>query len=170
VSAASSPPSAASATSPGGTASAPPAITVRARVMPPYGEVLTDAHGRALYVLEADGDCASRCAGMCAVIWPPLAAVGGAAPRTGDARLRAELLGVRAPASGGPPQATYRGRLLYYYLGDRDSTTALGHHVEDSWGEWRLVAPSGALVAGGGVAPESGRGRRGRGRDDRLNR
>jgi predicted lipoprotein with Yx(FWY)xxD motif len=128
--------------------------------------VLTDAHGRALYVLEADDAGSSRCADMCAVIWPPLAAVGGAVPRTDDARIQAELLGVRPRAGGGPPQATYRGQPLYYYLGDRDSTTALGHHVEDSWGEWRLVAPGGGLVAGGS-ASESGRGRRGRGRDDR---
>src|SRR3954454_22886312 len=40
------------------------------------GHVLVDAHGRTLYLFEADHGPTSACDGACASIWPPLKATG----------------------------------------------------------------------------------------------
>jgi predicted lipoprotein with Yx(FWY)xxD motif len=130
------------------------------------GAILTDARGRALYLLEGDGAATNGCTATCTVIWPPyLAGAGAVAPAAGDTLVRASLIGTRARENGGV-QITYGGHPLYYYLGDRDSTDVLGHHVEDSWGEWALVSPGGRPLPGGrrgGRDGDSdGRGRAGR--------
>lgn len=148
-------------------ASAPasaPGSALRTRSAVPFGTVLTDARGRTLYLLEEDRGGESRCLQMCAVIWPPFLGSAASLPTAGDSLVRAALIGSR-PRSGGGVQVTYGGHPLYYYLGDREPGEALGHHVEDSWGEWAAVTPGGRQVEGDRVG-ESGRGRRGRGRDD----
>ncbi len=141
-----------------------PGSSLRTRSVSPFGVVLTDARGRTLYLLEEDRSGESRCLQMCAVIWPPFLGSAGSPPSAGDSLVRAALIGTR-PRAGGGVQVTYNGHPLYYYLGDREAGEALGHHVEDSWGEWAAVTPAGRQVEGDRVG-ESGRGRRGRGRDD----
>jgi predicted lipoprotein with Yx(FWY)xxD motif len=126
--------------------------------------VLTDARGRTVYLLEEDRGGESRCLQMCAVIWPPFLGSAESPPTAGDSLVRHALIGTR-PRAGGGVQVTYGGHPLYYYLGDREPGEALGHHVEDSWGEWAAVTPGGRQIEGDRVG-ESGRGRRGRGRDD----
>ncbi len=111
-----------------------------------HGRYLTDGAGRALYLLEEDGQGPSRCYQMCVVVWPPYLA-GSGQPVAGDSAIRPALLGTR-PRENGPPQVAYAGRPLYYYIGDDGPGRTRGHHVEDSWGEWRLVHPSGASVRG----------------------
>ena len=124
-----------------------------------YGIFLTDAAGRALYLLEEDMRGASTCYEMCAVIWPPLLA-GQTQPSVADTALAANLLGT-VERRGGGRQVTYDGRPLYYYMGDSRPGETRGQHVEDSWGEWYLVSPGGRQV---GEEGERGRGRE-RGRD-----
>ncbi|MFN2563582.1 MAG: hypothetical protein ABR499_01055 [Gemmatimonadaceae bacterium] len=130
-----------------------------------YGAFLTDGNGRSLYLLEEDRAGQSTCYEMCAVIWPPLLA--GQSPATAaDSTVRASLLG-RVPRRGGGAQVTYNGHPLYYYLGDAGPGQTRGQHVEDSWGEWYLVSPTGQHV-GEGERDSGRRGRRGRrGEDDR---
>jgi predicted lipoprotein with Yx(FWY)xxD motif len=126
---------------------------------PQYGAFLTDGNGRALYLLEEDSRDGSACAGMCAAIWPPFLA-GQGRPTAADSAVRASLLGT-ADRPGGAKQVTYGGQPLYYYLGDEGPGQTRGQHVEDSWGEWRLVSPAGRGVG------EDERGGRRRGRDRR---
>jgi predicted lipoprotein with Yx(FWY)xxD motif len=128
------------------------------------GPYLADGNGRALYLLEEDRRGQSTCYEMCAAIWPPLLG-GPGRPISADPSVRSDLLGTMARQGGGS-QVTYNGHPLYYYLGDARPAQTRGHHVEDSWGEWYLVSPSGEHV---GESGERG-GRRGRGgrggRDD----
>ena len=157
-----SPQSAAPSTTPPATTA--PAIRVGIGRADQLGTYLVDGNGRALYLLEEDGRGGrSTCYEMCAAIWPPFLA-GQAAPTPADSSVRSSLLG-SAPRQGGGAQVTYNGYPLYYYLGDARPGQTRGHHVEDSWGEWYLVSPSGRHVGEGGERG-GGRGRRGRGRDD----
>jgi predicted lipoprotein with Yx(FWY)xxD motif len=161
--------SASSATSTPATSSTPATATsgVRVRVArtDQLGVYLTDANGRALYLLEEDRRGQSTCYEMCAAIWPPLLA-GAGTPGSADPSVRGDLLG-SAPRQGGGSQVTYNGHPLYYYLGDARPGQTRGHHVEDSWGEWYLVSPGGQHVGEDGErGGRRGRGGRG-GRDDR---
>jgi predicted lipoprotein with Yx(FWY)xxD motif len=125
---------------------------------PEHGSYLTDASGRALYLLEEDARGSSTCYDACIGLWPPLFAAGGAPATAADSAVQARLIGT-APRRDGTSQVTYGGHPLYYYAGDRGPGQTLGQHVEDAWGEWYLVHPGGGKV-------EDRRGGRGRGRDD----
>jgi predicted lipoprotein with Yx(FWY)xxD motif len=48
--------------------------------------------------------------------------------------------------SGGRLQATYFGRPLYYYVGDRRPGQILCQNVTEFGGVWRVVRPTGRLV------------------------
>ena len=68
--------------------------------------------------------------------------------RKADRRTRAS----RAAGSGtirrsdGSRQATYAGRPLYYYVGDRKPRQILCQNVSEFGGLWLVVRPSGAVV------------------------
>jgi predicted lipoprotein with Yx(FWY)xxD motif len=156
--------SAASAPTQSTPSTSPSAVRVGVGRSGQLGPYLADGNGRALYLLEEDGRGQSTCYEMCAAIWPPLLA-GQGAPTSADPSVRSDLLGTAARQGGGS-QVTYNGHPLYYYLGDARPGQTRGHHVEDSWGEWYLVSPTGQHVGEGGERG-GGRGRRGRGRDDR---
>lgn len=127
---------AASATAPG--------VRLSVARSPEHDAFLTDASGRALYMLEEDAAGASSCYEMCAAIWPPLMA-GQGTPFAGDSAVRRALIGT-AQRRGGGAQVTYNGQPLYYYMGDARPGETRGQHVEDSWGEWYLMSPSGRHV------------------------
>ncbi len=133
-----------------------PAVRVSVGRTQQYAAFLTDGNGRALYLLEEDRAGESTCYEMCAAIWPPFLA-GQATPTAANPAVQSGLLG-SITRRGGGTQVTYNGHPLYYYLGDAAPGQTRGQHVEDSWGEWYLVSPSGQHVG-----EESGGGRRGRG-------
>ena len=124
---------------------------------PVLGAYLTDAKGRALYLLEPKG-AAGGCVDACLGIWPPL--VSGGSPEAADSSLTRTPGIVKRP--DGLTQVTYAGHALYYYIADREPGQTLGQHVEDSWGEWYLVSPGGAKIRD----DEGRRGRNRRGDDD----
>ena len=152
-------------TSTGGVGSTAPAVRVGVARGGAVGAYLVDARGRALYRLEADDAGPSPCVEMCAVVWPPLLA-GQVAPVAGDSAVQARLLG-SAPRPGGGTHVTYGGRPLYYYIGDAKPGDTNGQHVEDSWGEWYLVSPTGRSVEVGRDRGDRSGGRRRGGGDDR---
>jgi predicted lipoprotein with Yx(FWY)xxD motif len=107
-----------------------------------YGTVLFDGRGFVLYGFTADPRNASRCTGKCATVWPPYIV---ATRPTALAGVSQRLLGrVRRP--DGRYQATYAGRPLYYYVGDRKPAQILCQNVVEFGGRWLVVAPSGRLV------------------------
>ena len=141
-------------------ATASPAVRVSVALSTAYGPVLADGRGRSLYLLEEDPASGSRCTEMCAVVWPPYLASGGAP--VADSGVQTALLGTLTRPGGGT-QVSYAGQALYYYIGDARPGDTRGQHVEDSWGEWYLVRPDGGEVRTG---DREGGGRRGRDRRD----
>jgi len=120
-------------------ASAQPAVTVKPSA---YGRILFDGRGYVLYAFTRDPRGRSVCAGPCARAWPPY--VVGSRPHAG-AGAAAKLLGTTR-RSGGSLQATYAGRPLYYYVGDRRPGQILCQNVTEFDGVWRVVRPSGRLI------------------------
>ena len=107
-----------------------------------YGRVLYDGRGFALYAFTKDAAGRSNCSGACAKAWPPyivtgklVAGKGAAAGRLGTIR-----------RSGGSRQATYAGRPLYYYVGDRKPGQILCQNVSEFGGLWLVVRPNGTVV------------------------
>jgi predicted lipoprotein with Yx(FWY)xxD motif len=110
----------------------------------PLGTILTDDHGRALYLFVADTGTSSTCAGPCAKEWPPLLTSG--APVAGPG-VDSTLLATTSRADG-TTQLTYHGHPLYYYDDDEDqapgSTKGQG---EQSYGAgWYVLNPAGDKI------------------------
>jgi predicted lipoprotein with Yx(FWY)xxD motif len=108
----------------------------------PYGVVLFDGHGRALYAFTHDPRGRSTCSGACAAAWPPYVVDG--APRAGVGTRRTLLGTTRRP--DGRRQLTYAGRPLYYYVGDRKPGQILCQDVFEFGGRWLVIRPDGRLV------------------------
>lgn len=107
-----------------------------------FGRVLFDGRGFVLYGFTADPRGRSVCRGACATAWPPLIVSRRALAGTG---VTASLLGTTR-RSDGRLQATYAGRPLYYYVGDRRPGQITCQNVEEFGGLWLVVRPSGRLV------------------------
>ncbi len=109
----------------------------------PYGQYLTDAGGRALYLFMKDerGKDASTCYDACAQAWPP-ALAGQGAPEAGPT-VQDRLLG-SFERQDGSRQLTYNGWPLYYFVKDRGPGDVTGQDLKGFGGEWYLVAPDGS--------------------------
>jgi predicted lipoprotein with Yx(FWY)xxD motif/uncharacterized membrane protein YphA (DoxX/SURF4 family) len=108
-----------------------------------YGRILSDGRGFALYAFTRDPRGGkSTCYGDCAVAWPPY--IVKARPPAG-AGVRGGLIGTVRRADG-RLQATYNGRPLYYYVGDRRPGLVLCQDVFEYGGTWLVVRGTGALV------------------------
>jgi predicted lipoprotein with Yx(FWY)xxD motif len=107
-----------------------------------YGAILFDGKGFALYAFTKDPRGRSTCSGACAAAWPPFVV-----PRSAHAGagIRGALLGVVKRADG-RLQATYAGRPLYYYVGDRRPGQILCQNDVEFGGAWRVVRGNGVLV------------------------
>lgn len=106
-----------------------------------FGSILTDGAGRTLYIFTKDHG-PSACYGDCAKAWPPLLTRGAPkAVRGADARLVASIR-----RSGGVRQVTYRGRPVYYYVGDRTAGQVLCQDVFEYGGRWLIMRATGKVV------------------------
>ena len=112
---------------------ASPTVTVRPS---PFGRVLFDGRGFALYAFTADRAGRSSCRGACARAWPPY---------TVRKRPTGRLVGATRRADGSL-QVTYAGRPLYYYVGDRTRGQILCQNVREFGGLWLVLRPDGRLV------------------------
>lgn len=126
-----------------------PQALIRTQPSEQYGRYLTDANGRAVYMLEADqqgqGDtkAQSNCHDQCAAAWPPVLTQ-GTPPRAGE-NVQEDMLST-IERQDGTTQVTYNGWPLYYYVKDEGEGTATGQDVHDEWGEWYLLQPNGEAV------------------------
>ena len=119
---------------------AQPALTVRSS---PYGAILFDGRGRALYAFTRDRRGGpSRCYGACARAWPVYFASGRLAAGKGVKR---SLIGT-VRRRDGRRQITYNGRPLYFYVGDKSAGQVSCQNVAEYGGTWLVMRPSGALV------------------------
>lgn len=114
-------------------------LTVRAS---DYGRILFDGKGFALYAFTRDKAQRSTCTGACARAWPPY--IVARRPGAGRGILRSSVGATRR--SDGRLQATYAGRPLYYYVGDRKPLQVLCQDVYEFGGRWLVLRPSGKLV------------------------
>jgi predicted lipoprotein with Yx(FWY)xxD motif len=98
--------------------------------------VVTDPAGRTLYVFDKDQPNTSNCAGKCLVAWP--AYVADAVPGT-----EVHSAATRLP-SGNTQQWAWKGKPLYYFVGD----AAPGQRAGDgSGGVWHIVQPAAKQAA-----------------------
>jgi predicted lipoprotein with Yx(FWY)xxD motif len=107
-----------------------------------YGQILFDGQRFALYAFTKDKLQRSACTGACARAWPPYIVT--KRPRAGHGITRS-LLGTTTRPDG-RLQATYAGRPLYYYIGDRKPLQVLCQGVREFGGLWLVVRPNGKLV------------------------
>jgi predicted lipoprotein with Yx(FWY)xxD motif len=114
-------------------------VTVKASS---YGRILFDGRGYVLYAFTRDPRGKSKCTGACAKAWPPFLVK--SRPGAGKGVLGGRLGVIRR--SGGRLQATYFGRPLYYYVGDRSAGEIRCQNVTEFGGTWLVVRPNGRLV------------------------
>jgi predicted lipoprotein with Yx(FWY)xxD motif len=112
------------------------ALTVRSSE---YGQVVSDANHRVLYLFGADHGPTSTCYGECARAWPPLLTNG--APSDG-AGMNSHLLSTTR-RNDGTLQVTYNGHPLYYYSGDTGEHI-MCQHVKLHGGFWYVVNANGS--------------------------
>lgn len=110
-------------------------VTVRSS---PFGKMLWDGKGRALYLFTRDAGKRSRCYGACAKAWPPFYTKGP--PRAGKGAEASELSTTKR--RNGRLQVTYNGHPLYYYVDDPKGQV-LCHNVVEFGGTWLVVGPGG---------------------------
>jgi predicted lipoprotein with Yx(FWY)xxD motif len=104
-----------------------------------YGQVVSDAHNRVLYLFAADHGSRSTCYDECAKAWPPLLTK---ATPTAGAGLNSSLVGTTR-RNDGSLQVTYAGHPLYYY--SLDTGEKIGcQHVKLHGGFWYVVKPDGS--------------------------
>ncbi|MEP6491273.1 MAG: hypothetical protein ABJF01_01255 [bacterium] len=129
-------------TAPAAVAATPPAapgivLTVAMPGAPGAATVLTDANGRAVYILDRAPTDANS--------WTPLAAQATAA--VGDTMIKASMIGTGAGANG-VQQATYNGNPLYYYTEDQATNDRKGQGKKASGATGHLVMPDGNPAKG----------------------
>ena len=107
-----------------------------------FGRILFDGRGFALYAFTRDRARHSACANACANKWPPYIVRHRPNARRG---VDASLLGTIVRRDG-RRQATYAGKPLYYYVGDRKPLQVLCQNVREFGGLWLVVRPNGTLV------------------------
>jgi predicted lipoprotein with Yx(FWY)xxD motif len=107
-----------------------------------YGRILSNGRGRALYLFTADRGKGSNCSGECATAWPPY--IVKRKPATGPGS-KAGLIGTTR-RSDGKLQATYAGRPVYFYVGDKQPGEVLCQAVNEFGGYWYVVRANGKAV------------------------
>ena len=104
---------------------------------PGVGAYVTDATGRAVYLIEKPDSAAVDCVGACATEFDPV--IGKATIAAGATGLEASLLGTRALPDG-RQQVTYNGKPLYFSRADMAKGDTKGQGTK-SYGNARLLTP-----------------------------
>jgi predicted lipoprotein with Yx(FWY)xxD motif len=126
-----------------------------------FGQYLTDAEGRALYVFladdetfSADGQKISSCYDECAENWPPLLARVEAVAGEG---VDASLLNV-IERSDATAQVRYNNWPLYYFSGDENPGDINGHAIEAFGARWHLISAEGEPIGADSEGTTGGEG------------
>jgi predicted lipoprotein with Yx(FWY)xxD motif len=106
------------------------------------GTYLTGPSGKALYIWVADSNGTSACSGACAQAWPPLTAA--TTPKVSGGANAADITLISR--SDGTKQVAYKGRPLYYYVGDTGPGMTNGQGSNQFGAKWWLIGPSGTLI------------------------
>lgn len=119
------------------------AATLTTATKAPFGTYVVDGSGRSVYALIGTRGASgvNRCSGRCLDVWPPLPS--GVAPVTASGLDAAQ---VRSVSGYRGAQVSYSGWPLYYYARDVNPQDTTGQGVQDQWGTWYLLSPSGEPV------------------------
>ncbi len=121
---------AAPATAP--TTAAAAAAVAMTMVKDPFGTIIVDAAGKALYTFDRDTTAVSTCVGGCATTWPPaLLPAGASTPVPPQAGVTGTLTVSAHP--GGGSQLVWNGKPLYRYAGDVNAGDVTGDGVGGTW-------------------------------------
>lgn len=104
-----------------------------------FGDILTDAAGRTLYLFKNDRRLVSNCSGGCLGAWPPLLTEDPPVAGTGVSAGRLDTI----TRSDGTLQVTFNGWPLYYWRDDVVQGDTLG---QDRGSVWYVVSPYGSSV------------------------
>ena len=109
------------------------------------GRMLTDGHGRTLYLFAADKPNVSKLSAAGLSIWPPFGATGK--PQAKSGALAAKIGTITG--ANGKAQVTYDSHPLYYYVGDTKPGQTSGQALNQFGAEWYVLAPSGNKIDNG---------------------
>lgn len=104
----------------------------------PFGTVLFDRTGQAIYTFDAETSGKPTCYSNCARAWPPVLTTD---PPVATSGVRQDLLGTTS-RSDGSTQVTYQGKPLYFYARE-GKHQVLCHNVREYGGLWLAVTPAG---------------------------
>jgi predicted lipoprotein with Yx(FWY)xxD motif len=95
---------------------------------PGFGNILTDANGKALYFFAADAKGTSECTGSCETVWPVFYAEDATLP-SGIAAADVATI----TRADGKKQTTFKGWPLYYYAADAAVADVKGDGIGGNW-------------------------------------
>ena len=107
----------------------------------PFGRMLFDDRGQAIYLFEPESEGRPACYGECETAWPPVLTEGRPVARGG---LRQDMLDV-VERRDGSRQVTYGGWPLYFYAHE-DPGEVLCHDVVLNGGLWLAIGPDGSAL------------------------
>jgi predicted lipoprotein with Yx(FWY)xxD motif len=108
----------------------------------PFGQTLTDANGRTLYLFAADKPNVSTLSAAGRAFWPPFTAAN--TPSAIGGALAGKIGAVTNTTGAG--QVTYNGHPLYYFVGDHNPGQTSGQALNEFGARWYVLSPSGAGV------------------------
>lgn len=127
----------------------PDQVTLEARHVAGFGDVLVDGQGHSLYMFPPDAGSQVRCTGGCAGTWPPLVIANGH-NATASKGVDANAIGSVPDPNSGQRVVTYNGYPLYAYAGDLAAGTANGQALFLDGGPWYLLDPHGEPITASG--------------------
>ncbi|MBA4024183.1 MAG: hypothetical protein C0482_17635 [Gordonia sp.] len=104
----------------------------------PFGQMLYDSTGQAIYLFDIETDSTPRCYDDCADAWPPVLTTGDPVAGPG---VDSTLLATTQRADG-TTQVTYNGHPLYFYVNE-GKREVLCHNIFLNGGNWYVIAPDG---------------------------
>lgn len=133
------------ATSGGAAKTAPrgvPAASTISVTQTALGKTLVDAHGRVVYLFEADKRDQSTLSAAGQAIWPPLTAA--TRPAAGGGAIASQISLIKG--AGGRSQVAYNGHPLYYYVGDQGPRQTHGQGLNQFGALWYVLSPRGTAI------------------------
>lgn len=126
---------------PSATDAAPPPAKQGTRIIvddSPFGPMLYDATGQAIYLFDVETTAEPRCYDACAEAWPPVFTEGDPVAGKGT---KQSLLGT-TKRKDGRLQVTYNDHPLYFYVNE-GKYEVLCHDIFLNGGKWYVVQPDG---------------------------
>jgi predicted lipoprotein with Yx(FWY)xxD motif len=117
-----------------------PGVELDVAAPPGAAIFLVDHNGRAIYTLDNASGGNATFSGNCTRNFTPVA--GHSTSAAGDTSVKSSMTG-SAAGPNGSKQATYNGKLLYYYNGDQARGDTKGHDLKQDCGTAHLVSPNG---------------------------